>query len=75
MRNGVVFDSFSISTFSQTKLRISHREEDFKVNQETFKYQSFNKKISSHQEKEIVKPLNFNSKKTKRRKNHNFKQA
>jgi len=56
-------------------LRISNRVEDFKVNQEIFKYQSFNKKISSHQEKEIIKPLNFNSKKIKRRKNHNFKQA
>ncbi|KAL9381686.1 hypothetical protein Peur_024721 [Populus x canadensis] len=64
-----------LQEIKETKLRILNKEEDFKVNQETFKYQSFNKKISSHQEKEIVKPLNFNSKKTKRRKNHNFKQA
>jgi hypothetical protein len=42
---------FYFYIFSETKLRISNKAENFKVNQETFKYQSFNKKISSYQQK------------------------
>jgi len=63
--------NFYFYNFSETKLRISKR----KGYQSKSRNQSFNKKVFLHQQKEIIKSLNFNSKKMKRKKNHNFKQA